>query len=159
MKSTLIGRALLFAASAFALGGAGAQPPGKPKIDTNADGIVDFVEMQTAHPDMTLAEFNKMDKNSDGQLVRDELFAAHFEKRMAEADSDGDGALSFEEMDGLHRRMNPERLKEFDTDGDGKLNRDELAAMHEKMRELMPPPGRFRAAPDDGEAAEPDLGD
>lgn len=140
MKSTVIA-SVIFLASSFLVTGT-ASADGKPrfKIDANGDGVVDFSEMQARHPELTIAEFNKMDANSDGQLIPDELAAAHMAKRMERIDTDGDGAISPAEME-AHRppHADPaERFQEFDVNSDGKLNQDELKAMHEEMRKHMP---------------------
>jgi Ca2+-binding EF-hand superfamily protein len=131
---------LIFASSFLAMGPASAQAQPRIKIDTNGDGIVDFNEMQAMHPELTIAEFNKMDTNSDGQLVPDELAAAHMAKRMERIDTDGDGAISLEEME-AHRPPHAdaaERFQQFDSNSDGKLSQEELKAMREEMRKHMP---------------------
>ena len=143
MKALLWNKVLCVAIFCVAATTASAGPHGRPKIDANGDGIVDFEEMQAVRPDLTLDEFNKMDTNSDGQLLPEELTAAFTAKMMKRLDTDGDGAVTLEEMeafgpphpDAADRFPDPaDRFKQFDTDGDGKLNQSEFTAMHEAMR-------------------------
>jgi Ca2+-binding EF-hand superfamily protein len=136
MKTILRSKAFVTVLLGVAAATAGAEPPSRPRIDTNADGIVDFQELQAVNPDLTLDEFNRIDTNSDGQLVSEELATAFTAKMMKRLDADGDGAVTREEMEnaGPPRRDPAERFQEFDADGDGKLNESEFTAMHEAMR-------------------------
>jgi len=140
VKFTVVASVLIAASSLLATDPVSAQGRPRIKLDTNGDGVVDFSEMQAKHPELTIAEFNKMDTNSDGQLIPDELAAAHMAKRMERIDTDGDGAISLEEME-AHQPPHfdaAERFQQFDSNGDGKLTQDELRAMHEEMRKHMP---------------------
>jgi Ca2+-binding EF-hand superfamily protein len=131
-------RSKILVAVIFCLGAttAGAEPHPRARIDANADGVVDFSELQARHPDLTIEEFNKMDSNSDGQLVSEELAAAFTGRMMKRLDADGDGAVSREELEdfGPSRTRPADQVEEFDADGDGKLNQAEFTTMHETMR-------------------------
>ena len=164
MNSLLRSQVLIAVVFCLAVTVAGADPPGRPKMDTNGDGIVDFDEMQAVRADLTIDEFNKMDSNSDGQLVPEELAAAFTARMMKRLDTDGDGAVSLKEMEAFgpphpdaadrppgaaDRFPDPaERFKQFDADGDGKLSQSEFTAMHEGMRKqfetMRKPEGRAR---------------
>ena len=127
----LIAAVLFLASTAVA-----ADPPRRPKIDANGDGVVDFVEMQEVNPNLTVDEFNKMDSNRDGQLVPEELASAFSAKMIKRIDADGDGSVTLAEMEatGPRHPEAAEQFRQFDTDGDGKLNSAEFTAMHDAMR-------------------------
>ncbi|NNK79746.1 MAG: EF-hand domain-containing protein [Litoreibacter sp.] len=44
-------------------------------IDTDGDGVVSFVEMSAAYPDLTEDIFNAVDTNGDGVVDAEELAA------------------------------------------------------------------------------------
>ena len=45
-------------------------------LDTNEDGVLNIIEMQAAHPELTPEQFSAMDINDDGLLDAEELAAA-----------------------------------------------------------------------------------
>lgn len=112
--------------------------PKRPKIDVNADGVIDRKEA-ASHP--RLAEkFDELDRNRDGKLDSSER--PHHKRghgrhgggmnRIVAADKDGDGRISRGEAASLSR-IAP-AFDQIDANRDGFIVRSELTRYHERMR-------------------------
>lgn len=153
MKSIVKTLATFLAVSAFCLAatnaGAGEGPPvngvgtGRPSLDTNGDGAVDFTELQAHRPNVTPAEFTAIDSNGDGQLSKEELRAARPKHLRPHIDTDGDGAITFAELQAVRPQLTEDKFKQLDSDGDGTLSRDE---MHSAMKQHRAEMEKARAA-------------
>jgi Ca2+-binding EF-hand superfamily protein len=96
----------------------------RPRLDTNADGLVSREEAKAA-PRLA-AEFDTVDANKDGSLSTEELRTAWSGHRAGHAklDTNGDGTISREEAQASPRLT--QRFDTIDADRDGKLSRDEM---------------------------------
>lgn len=140
LGAALVGTALA-AAPATPAATATAAAPTHPRLDANADGVIDRNEA-AAHP--RLAEnFNRLDKNGDGKLDASERPSrdGHHGKRghgggmdkLVSADADGDGRISRTEAAQLPWAA--QSFDQIDKNRDGYLVRSELRAYHERMGE------------------------
>ena len=114
-------------------------------LDTNKDGLVTKVEMQTAAAERISAA----DQDGDGAASAEELkehFRAEHEARrtakFAEKDANGDGSLSRDEVS----QMPQEIFERIDQNGDGSLSQAELSAMKGKHRKASSEHHTERAA-------------